>query len=140
MPPAHADPRLPSPQDSRLAASARQAIASGRDLALNELPSVVKERIVEMLEATEAGNAISVVEVKAEITTQQAADLLNVSRPFLVKLVESGALPARLVGTHRRLRLRDVLAYKEQSDHKREAVLDELVADAQAQEMGYGRV
>lgn len=122
------DPELPSPQDTQLASDARAAIAAGQSLAVDELPSIVKERILEMLAATEAGNAVAIVEVKAEITTQQAADLLNVSRPFLIKLVESGVLPARLVGRNRRLRLRDVLAYKAKQYAEAEKALDKIVA------------
>jgi excisionase family DNA binding protein len=125
---ASADPVLPSPQDAQLASSAKAALAAGQNLAVDELPSVVKEHILELLEATEAGNAVTIIEFKAEISTQQAADLLNVSRPFLVKLVENGALPARLVGKHRRLRLRDVLEYKAKQYSEAEKALDEIVA------------
>lgn len=74
----------------------------------------------------------------AELTTVQAAELLHVSRPFLIGLLESRALPYRKVGRHRRIRMEDVMAYKERIDREREAVLDELVAEAQKHGMGCG--
>jgi excisionase family DNA binding protein len=69
--------------------------------------------------------------VDAEVTTQQAADLLNVSQPFLVQLLDERAIPSEGVGTHRRIRLTDVLAFRERDDEARKRVLAELSADAQ---------
>ena len=65
---------------------------------------------------------------------------LNVSRPFLIGLLEAGSIPYRRVGKHRRIRMEDAMAYKERTDREREAVLDELVADAQKNGMGYERL
>ena len=68
----------------------------------------------------------------------QAAGILNVSRPFLIKLLDEGKIPYRKVGRHRRVLMEDVMAYKEAIDQRREAILDQLVADAQEQGgMGY---
>jgi excisionase family DNA binding protein len=83
---------------------------------------------MDLLKETAAGNAVTLVPVEPEITTQQAADLLNVSRPFLVGLIDNGILRARMVGKHRRLPLGDVLAYKADQFAKREQALDEIVA------------
>jgi excisionase family DNA binding protein len=86
-----------------------------------------------------AGRGVSLIPENAELTTVQAAAVLNVSRPFLIKLLTERALPFRKVGKHRRIRMEDVMAYKNQIDREREAVLDELAAEAQKNDMGYAR-
>ena len=71
------------------------------------------------------------VPLESEITTQQAAELLNVSRPFVVGMIDKGTLPARMVGNQRRLPLKDVLAYKAENRAKRRETLRELAAHDQ---------
>ena len=78
------------------------------------------------------GEGVNVMPESAELTTQQAAEFLNVSRPYLIKLIEDGSLPCTLTaGNHRRLRLSDVLAYRRVRDQDRRAALDEMSAEAE---------
>jgi excisionase family DNA binding protein len=83
----------------------------------------VLERVAEVLAR---GDAITIVPVGKDLTTQQAADLLNVSRQYLVRLLEANQIPFSKVGKHRRLRIEDVLAFKSKRDQDRRAKLDEL--------------
>ncbi len=75
--------------------------------------------------------------VQAELTSQEGADLLNVSRPHLVKLLDAGALPFTKTGRHRRIKFADLMAYKKQRDQASYTALDELAAQAQELRMGY---
>jgi len=148
---AHRQPP-PSVQEAALARSSGQSLArlirKNRPLTLKvtgtdkeqpiELPPGAALLLMDILEAMAAGRGITLIPENAELTTVQAADVLNVSRPFLIKLLEEKALPCRKVGAHRRIRMEDVMAYKARIDADREAVLDQLVAEAQEQDMGYG--
>ena len=92
--------------------------------------------LLDILAEMAQGNAVILIQVHAELTTQDAADILNVSRPFLVDLIQSGQIPYRKVGTQRRIRYQDVMNYKTAIDLARVKTLEELAA--QAQELGVG--
>jgi excisionase family DNA binding protein len=102
-----------------------------------ELPAGAVTLLLDILGAMASGQGVTLIPEDAELTTVQAADILHVSRPFLIKLLDDGKIPYRKVGKHRRIRGEDVMNYKRAIDQEREAVLDQLVADAQEQEMGY---
>ncbi len=110
--------------------------AEGEEVGVT-IPQEAFELLLEVLGQMANGNAVTVVPVHAELTTQQAAELLNVSRPFLIGLLDSGKIPFRLVGAHRRVRLADLAAYQEADERQRHAVLDELTNDAQKHGLGY---
>lgn len=95
------------------------------------IPASLHRVLIEAARQLAEGNAVSIIPVTAEVTTQQAADLLNVSRPFVIGLLDKGEIPFHKLGTHRRLRLRDVLAYKRRRDASRRAVIGRLAAEAQ---------
>jgi excisionase family DNA binding protein len=91
-----------------------------------EIPLAALKLLGIILSEMARGNAVTLTPVHAELTTHQAAAFLNVSRPYLIKQLEAGKLPYRKVGTHRRIALRDLLEYKEQSARERDEALEEL--------------
>jgi len=101
------------------------------------IPASAIPLLAEMLSVMAEGQAVTVVPVQSELTTQQAAEVLGVSRPFLIKLLDGGEISHRLVGTHRRVMLNDVLEYRRQTDRNRETTLEELAAEAQKLNLGY---
>ena len=102
-----------------------------------KIPSKALGLLMDILEEMAAGHPVTITTVHTELTTQEAADLLNVSRPYLVVLLEENKIPHRKVGTKRRVRAEDILAYKEALEAQRLAVLDELANQAQTLKMGY---
>lgn len=104
-----------------------------------ELPAGAVALLMDILEAMAAGRGVTIVPENAELTTVEAAGVLNISRPYLIKLLDECVIPHRKVGKHRRIRMEDVMAYKARDDREREAILDQLVGEAQKQDMGYQR-
>ena len=101
-----------------------------------ELPTSALQLLIDVLGELADGNAVKIVPIHAELTTQEAADLLNVSRPHLVKLLETDAIPFHRTGKHRRVKFEALMDYKEQRQAQSERALEELAR--QAQELGLG--
>lgn len=102
-----------------------------------QLPAMAVRLLLNILNDMAKGNAVTVIPVHAELTTQQAADFLNVSRPFFVGLLEKGDIKYKKVGTHRRVRFEDILAYKKKIEIEQDQALKNLAAEAQELDMGY---
>ncbi|AFJ57883.1 MAG: DNA-binding protein [Pseudomonadales bacterium RIFCSPLOWO2_12_60_38] len=101
------------------------------------LPTSALRLLVDILGELALGNAVKVVPVHAELTSQEAADLLNVSRPHLVKMLEEGAIPFTKTGRHRRVRFSDLMAFKQRRDEQSQEAMEALVQQAQELGMGY---
>jgi len=125
-----------SPFVQRKGSLALKVREAGQDRPL-ELPAGAVALLMDILEAMAAGRGLTLIPENAELTSVQAADLLNVSRPFPIKLLEDQVLPHRKVGKHRRVRVEDVMAYKAKIDCERDTVLDRLAQEAQEQDLGY---
>jgi excisionase family DNA binding protein len=149
-----ADTVSPSRDDEELAMASSRSIAKivsnesdsplvlrvsthGGDETVVSVPATAFKLLGLILNEMAKGNAIALFPVHAELTTQQAAELLGVSRPFIVEQLEKGNIPYRKVGTHRRVLFQDLMDYKRSMDHKRLESLDELAAEAQRLDLGY---
>lgn len=98
---------------------------------VRELPHSVYGILRNVVHYMAQGVPMQILPVHAELTTQEAADLLNVSRPFLVGLLEKGTMPYRMVGKHRRVRLEDLLVHRDQRDSERLKLLDDIASESQ---------
>ncbi len=102
-----------------------------------DIPAKALGLLLNILEEMGRGHGVSLTPINSELTTTEAADLLNVSRPFLITLLDKGEIPHRKVGSKRRILAKDMLAYKQEIDRKREENLAKLIAQAQELDMGY---
>jgi excisionase family DNA binding protein len=104
-----------------------QAKLVGPDGRSQRLPESLYAFLVQLIANLQAGKSVSIIQSEATLTTVEAANMLGVSRQFLVKLLESKQIPHHMVGTHRRIYMRDLLTYKAERDGRRRKALDDLV-------------
>lgn len=144
---------LPEKQEARAALESQRALAAfisngfdtqqiqivdrDRQPHALEVPTSALRLLIDILGELGEGNAVKIVPVHAELTTQEAADLLNVSRPHLVKLLETGQIPFHRAGKHRRIKFSDLMNYKNTRDADSDQALAELAQQAQELDMGY---
>jgi len=146
------EPIVPTAQDAAIAREASRMLAPyvehleslrfqvGEEKKVTQkllLPATAIRLLLDLLTEMAAGNAITLIPVHAQLTTQQAADVLNVSRPFLVSLLEQGKIPHVKVGTHRRVLFEDLMRYKKEIDRERQKALDELIRESEKLNIGY---
>jgi len=148
FPPIDATVSAPTDQDTQLALASSRALApllgdggppfahvhlsaDGARTAEVDLPLPIVRLLMGALKEMAAGNAVTLLPVPAELTTQQAAELLRVSRPSLIKMLDEGKLPYRKVGAHRRVRYEDALLYVRNERARRAKVMEELVAETE---------
>ena len=141
----------PSKKEQRLAAESSRFLAAHLDTYLDTslelrfkdgaetvtLPAPALKLLNYILEQMAQGNTVTLTPLHSELTTQQAADLLNVSRPYLVTLLDKGKIPHHKVGTHRRVLFSDLMTYKKASKAKRLDIARQLTEEAQELDMGY---
>lgn len=139
-------PVAPSVEDIELAEAASRVLTRAKKDALHirledgsdlELPKAVTSMLVSIMTEMAHGNSVTIIPIHAELTTQEAANLLNVSRPYLSKLIDSGKIPHHKVGTHRRVRFTDLEAYRIAFRANRDTAQQELTRQAQELGMGY---
>ena len=112
-------------------------VINGRTVDGVQLPEPAIQLLIAGLTEIGKGHSVRLMAQHSELTTQEAAEILNLSRPYVVRLLDDGKIPSRKVGTHRRVRIDDLLDYKDKSDADRLDALKNLVAEAQELDMGY---
>jgi excisionase family DNA binding protein len=139
-------PILPTPHEAELAGVASRSLSRAKTAELRVqldsgevllLPRSVNTLLYNLLTEMAQGNAVTLIPVHAELTTQEAADYLNVSRPYLIGLLNQAKIPHHMTGTHRRVKFSDLQAYRQATEDQRQKTMQELAAQAQALGMGY---
>ena len=110
---------------------------NGESTGAINLPKSAVQLLYQLLDEMGKGNSVSLIPIKAELTTQQAADLLNVSRPYLIDLLEDRKIDYHKTGSHRRIKIEDLLEYKQQRAEEKTEALDNLVEKTQELGLGY---
>ena len=146
------EPMTPSAQDIQLATESSRVLSkiinndnTFYEIRINDsqsskaikIPESAIHMLFDILTQMSKGNAVTLIPIHAELTTQEAANLLNVSRPFLIDLLEGGKIPYRKVGTRRKVMFKDLVIYKNASQTARSKTLDELTRHSQDLDMGY---
>jgi len=145
------DTVVPSEEDSRVAAESSRVLAQSTSSASDKelrvqlddgqqivLPKAAARLLSHLLTEMGRGNAVTLIPIHAELTTQEAANVLNVSRPYLIRLLEEDKkIKFHRIGSHRRVKFSDLKRYKDQIEDERKAAMEELAAQAQELKMGY---
>lgn len=146
MPDERPEPIVPSAHDIELAREASQTLATKAEADLKVhlddgreiiLPKAATRLLQYLLTEMSQGNAVTIFPLHAELSTQEAADVLNVSRPYLIALLERNELPFHKVGTHRRVKFSDLRAFQLRKEGERKSAMQELADQAQDEGMGY---
>jgi excisionase family DNA binding protein len=137
---------VPTESDSELAKTASRTLARAKDQAVKislpdgeelELPKAMTEFLVRILTELSNGNMVDIVPIHAELTTQEAANHLNVSRPFLIKLLEEGKIKFHKVGSHRRIKFEHLRNFIDNHEREREKAMLEMAEISQELGLGY---
>jgi excisionase family DNA binding protein len=140
------DTIIPTEEDTRVATESSRLLAKRQNAELRvrlddgqeiPLPRGAVRLLSYLLIEMSRGNAVRVIPMHAALTTQEAAEYLNVSRPYLIGLLEKGEIAHHKVGTHRRVNFKNLVGYKRQMEQTSKRALDELAAEAQELGMGY---
>ena len=137
---------MPTQEESELATRASQVLAPKAEEKLKiklddgtelTLPKAATRLLHHILTQMSLGHAVTLIPIHAELTTQEAADYLNVSSPFLIKLLETNRIPFHMVGTHRRVKFTELEAFRRRAEQERRVAMQELTDQAQELGMGY---
>lgn len=148
---AQREPIIPGPEDRELAQQSSQKLAAVFGKQTRECPVTITvgegetiilpfsamQHLLQILSHMAQGNAVTLIPIHAYLTTQESADLLHISRPYLIKLLEKGDIPFEKVGSHRRVKAEDLFQYQARAEEEKKQALNELTRQAQELDMGY---